>query len=572
LKSSLFAGAATWAATPYRLETLIINGRPVPTLVGGGLRSPRPEQFRVVSAANPEGTFPQSVASGDPQASSIVLWTRVNPSVFGSAEIAWQISTTPDFASILVQGTLPVSAMADYTVKAVLNDLPQLQPATTHYYRFVYGGQASKTGRFKTFPSANASPSRARFAYLSCQDYTNGYYNALKELANEDLDFVVHLGDYLYESTGDPALQGNQVRPIGTLPSGGTVADTLNDYRFLYKIYRSDADLQRVHEQFAFICIWDDHEFQNDSFQDRHPDNTPTPGSPETQLRLDANQAWAEYIPSAAQYINGAPVLQSLQIYRSFRFGQLLELVMTDERLYREGPPCGFDSASRYGTTGCEAQRDASRTMFGSTQKNWFINKITGSDAVWKVWGNEMMCMPLKLSNQPGSTNDVYLTLDAWDGYPAERTSILNTFAQAGIRNLVAITGDIHSYGAGFLQTDFEATNPVNVGVEFVGGSVTSSNFVETLQSAVSSPSMPVPRETLIKAGGGGIIGVIARIMNPHLRFFNSNTHGYVVVDADDRRLQATMYSVSTVTEPSATKSVLKQFTVPRNRVQIQES
>jgi alkaline phosphatase D len=238
--------------------------------------------------------FPQSVGSGDPSPNGIVLWTRLDPAAISSPTptLTWQISTTPDFDlnNILVQGVYATSAAADFTAKVVVSH-PALQPWTIYYYRFGFEGVYSKTGRFKTLPAPAANIPLLRLAYISCQDYTNGYYSALASLANEAVDYVVHLGDYIYEGLGG----SSSVRVVPAFPTGHAVVSTVDDYRHLYRTYRSDASLQQLHENFAFLQIWDDHDFANDSYQDYHPDNNPNPSLPTPELRQAANQAWSEF-------------------------------------------------------------------------------------------------------------------------------------------------------------------------------------------------------------------------------------------------------------------------------------
>jgi alkaline phosphatase D len=420
-----------------------------------------------------------------------------------------------------------------------------------------YNGVKSRVGRFKTLPLERGFITRLKLGFMSCQDYTNGYYTAMAGMAKEDLDFVVHLGDYIYESTGDPVFQANQVRTIPTLPSGGNVAANLDDFRYLYRTYRSDLNLQLLHESFAFIAVWDDHEFANDGYQDFHPDNNPTPEIPTPALRAAANQAWTEYMPAAVN-------LAALQLYRSFSFANLADLVVTDERLYRDGPPCGLDDATRYLTTACANVDAAGRTMLGAAQKQWFVQKMSSSTAVWKVWANEMMCMPLKAKNDLNGNDDLYLTLDAWDGYRSERTAVLS--ALAGVKNMVAVTGDIHSFGAGYLQADYEKLGQPRLGVEFVGGSISSANFAETLVSSGGDPfSAAVPKAKLAVTP----VGLLAKVMNPHLEFFNSAVHGYGVLELTPLEATCTLRQVSTVKSPTGFMRDLAKFVVKRDEVNL---
>ncbi|MFN0101156.1 MAG: alkaline phosphatase D family protein [Bryobacteraceae bacterium] len=505
------------------------------------------------AASGAAQAFDLGVASGDPRVNGILLWTRVNPAAYIGGNVDWVIAPDRGLTNIVAAGSAAIAPTSDYTVKVDVRNAA-LQPFTTYYYQFRYNGTASRVARFKTLPAPGGNLNRVRLGFMSCQDYTNGYYTAMAGMAQEDLDYVVHLGDYIYESVGDPIFQGSQIRSIGVLPSGGFVAANVEDYRFLYRTYRSDLNLQLLHESFAFIQIWDDHEFANDAWQDYHPDNTTTPRVPDPALRAAATKAWTEYIPAAVSSV-------SPQLYRSFGFGSLAELIVTDQRLYRDGPPCGLDSDQRTLTKACPEVDSSGRTMLGGAQKQWFISRLTSSTAVWKIWANELTCMPLKAKNDLDGSGDIFITLDAWDGYRSERTSILT--ALAGVKNLVAVTGDIHSFGAGYLQPDYESDGQPKVGVEFLGGSVTSANFTDELASATGLVSSAVPKAKLAVTP----IGILARIVNPHLEFFNSATHGYGILELTARAATCTLRQVSTITATTGTVTDLVKFLVPRDQV-----
>ncbi|HEY1212541.1 MAG TPA: alkaline phosphatase D family protein, partial [Bryobacteraceae bacterium] len=242
-------------------------------------------------------TYPQSVASGDPSPIGIVLWTRVAPEAQAgpnASTVGWQIAADPGFASLVIEGMGTLDSARDNTVKLPLQNAV-LQPFSVYYYRFVYNGIASRTGRFKTLPAPASALTDLRLGYVVCQDYGNGYYNALRYLAQEEVDYVVHLGDYIYETYDSASFQSNSVRSFPPFPSGSTtIPIDVADYRHLYHVYRGDPDLQALHERLAFIQLWDDHEFANDCHQDFHPDNNVAPNSattPQPALRQAANQA-----------------------------------------------------------------------------------------------------------------------------------------------------------------------------------------------------------------------------------------------------------------------------------------
>ncbi len=305
-------------------------------------------------------TFPQSIASGDPRPTSVVLWTRVvdadNPD--GDLTLTLDMATDEAFSQRVAldgapSGSLTAKAEFDHCVKTRVDGLA---PGTTYYYRFRYAKSGASTnsrlGRTKTAPADDADVS-VRFAVVSCQDYAGKYYHAYRHLAGLEVDVVVHLGDYIYETTADPSFQvANAARQVTfgkpdealTLGSGASqyqAAQSLDNYRDLYRLYRADQDLQAVHERFPIIAVQDDHEFSDDchadvaTYTDGRSDETETP------RRLAADQAWFEYMPID---LSSAPTSDwdasqafpdELRYYRSFVFGQNLELVMTDLRRYR---------------------------------------------------------------------------------------------------------------------------------------------------------------------------------------------------------------------------------------------
>jgi alkaline phosphatase D len=524
--------------------------------------------FSVDAALPPQGAFPLSVAAGDPRPNGAVLWTRLAPQS-GPARVAVQVAEDAAFSRVLARGVVTTDAARDWTVKVQASS-SKLRPHTTYHYRFIFNKTASRPGRFKTLPAPDAPVERLRFAFISCQDYTNGYYTALRHLAAEDVDFVVHLGDYIYETVRDVSFQAGQVRPIA-LPSGRDRAEDLADYRFLYRTYRSDEDLQRVHERFAFISIWDDHEFANDCYREYDTDSTDEAANRAAQRRQDANRAWSEYIPAGVEFDPARDPLSSLRIYRSFQFGTLLELALTDERLYRDGPPCGLATQDRYLTPGCPERTNPARSMLGGAQRQWLLDTLTRSSRTWKIWGNQVMVMQFKFTRDhvaslfpalPGAgRSDVFFTIDAWDGYPAERAQLLRALRAAGTRNVVTITGDIHTFIAGYQKEDFEDPQSPPVAPCFVAGSVTSSNFNEIVTLGLGGQRMP-PLAELTAA---------ARTSNPHMEYLNSSGHGYNLVEVSPEALVCTMKSVDTVRQPQANLYTLKVFRVPRDRVVIQD-
>jgi alkaline phosphatase D len=302
--------------------------------------------------------FPQSVASGDPRPGSVILWTRLaDEGATGDLDLSLELSPDAEFSEYIAldgQQSLPLKAEAQFD-GCVKVRLGGISPGQVYYYRFIYekGGKyyTSKIGRTKTAPAENADVA-VKFAFVSCQDFIGRYYNTYARMAKEPLDFFVHLGDYVYETTGDPSFQSTDGRKVEFSDKDGAIAITvekgtyyaaksLSNYRELYKTYRSDPVLQKVHESFPMIATWDDHEFSDDchgavaSYFDGKQDET------DVDRRKAANQAWFEYMP--VDYL-GNPEFKydpskdfpgDLKIWRDFTFGKHVHLIMTDLRSFR---------------------------------------------------------------------------------------------------------------------------------------------------------------------------------------------------------------------------------------------
>ncbi|MCU0681108.1 MAG: alkaline phosphatase D family protein [Polyangiaceae bacterium] len=537
-----------------------------------------------------EALFPQSVASGDPRPDSVLLWTRVEPTDAAlDQDLEYVVATDAALTNVVARGVTTATADLDHTVKLRVTGL---SPATFYYYQFrvvsLNGG--SRVGRTKTAPAADADVP-VRFAFASCQDFIGRYYHSWQALLDEtsvagnDLDLIVHLGDYIYETTGNPMFQSPDPNRAITLPVGQTLGEgagqfktavELADYRALYKAYRGDQILQRVHERFPFLVIWDDHEFADDSAGDRVADldNSVGPGNEERnpQRRLNATRAWVEYQPiELAIPAAGAGPLD-FQMYRNVRFGKHVELFMTDERLYRDGPviPEGpaDPSVGKIGTntslgshyfllkSGFDPKEAAVKpTMLGATQKQWLFDSVKSSTATWKVWGNEVQLwqMAIDLSTFPSVPeqfrNLFYFSVDQWDGFRTERAEVLNTLT--GTSNFVAITGDVHGFFAAELHPDFDAVNvqaAEPVAAEFVVAGISSQSVQSIINDFVTNDPI------LSSLGLQSLVPQLDSLLqqtNPHLRFANSNAYGVAIVDVSAASFAVTFLQLGDITSPT---------------------
>ncbi|KAI8814692.1 putative alkaline phosphatase [Cladochytrium replicatum] len=472
-------------------------------------------------ASNDSGAkFNHGVASGDPDSTSVLLWTRVTPSSSSISAVTVQyevakvgdLNNAANFSGIVSTGTVDTTAAVDWTVKIIVDSLA---PGTVYYYRFKPSGSStySPTGRTKTFPASGVPTASARFAFFSCQSYGWGRFNAHRLASNRNLDFTVHLGDYIYEYGGIVAGIYRTVNPNREIIS-------LADYRTRYQQYRADADLAGLHRVAPMIAVWDDHEFANNAYTDGAENHTPSSEGSWATRKAAAARAYYEWLP-----IRRLVTDTNLKIYRSFTYGALLDLVMLDTRI-----------AGRNAEATSAAQvNNASRTLLGFEQEAWLDGQLKASTAKWRIIGNQVMIMPLLDGSGVGKN------YDQWDGFIPARNRLLNTITSNNISNVVFITGDTHVAYAGDVTptprnsaTYNAATGAGSVAVELVGPSVTS-------------PS----------GGAGGTTG-----NNPHIRYIDASKRGYVVVEVTPQKVTGQYWLVSTVVSTSNSESLAKSLVV----------
>jgi alkaline phosphatase D len=500
---------------------------------GGGSSSPAPAPG-TPPATGANWKFPQSVASGDPRSDSIMLWTRVVPASMddvatvtakSGVTVRLQVTAADNASALGSSKALDGAAVVDVQLElnadfdnTIRNKVTGLQPNQVYFYQFTAGDVRSNVARFKTAPAADASVEQLKFAYLTCQDWSINHWGALDHIAkNEQLDFIVHLGDYIYETVGE-AFQAGAVEkrhdpltlPNGTFKngvSGAKYATTLDDYRYLYKKYRTDSRLQAVHERFAFIAIWDDHEFSDDCWQDTQ---TYAEGEKhDTPRRRSANQAWFEFMPADVTLDSAATGFQNIKIYRDFKFGKLMQLVMTDERLYRAdhvvpeqtpnpatGLPLGSIGA-RYLVaqdlyTYVEGQKIGAATaagadpltgvaMLGATQRDWWKSTMKASSATWKLWGNEVSLLRMGLNG-----TDAIATLIALQAVASVATTIGNTAATSTGGNVPVAAAIVGAMTAGASVSAASAAATAIAGAA-AGGGDTSARLAAAVGAGLTS-------------------------------------------------------------------------------------
>jgi alkaline phosphatase D len=533
------------------------------------------DAFAFDSDADPGGTFPQSVASGGPTPTGVILWTRVAPAVYDPARrLAVQVAADDAFDDVVFEGVVTDGESVrahDYTVKVDLDG--RLEPDTRYHYRFVYDGVASRVGRCRTLPAPDASPESVRLAVLACQNYLNGYYPAFHYVAQEDVDFLVHVGDFVYESDdgsfrglGSYDYPGREL----SLPSGNDRVHTLEDYRYLYRTYRRDRFLQEALEEHTLVAGWDDHELVNDVYWDRETDapagDHPRTDDPEfmTELVADAMHAWWEFMPARVDYDpTGGSLQERFRLWRSFEFGDLLTLAMTDERLFRDPPREAIPTPDNVGPQ----YEPPGRTMLGETQREWLVETITGSETTWTVWADEVLTVPFRLGSGPLS---VYPVQGGWDGYTRERQRITEAVGAADVENFVTLTGDMHCYVAAYQQTSYPGrvsggegvAQGDRIGVEFMTPAVTSLNAAEALfltggwRNRLTEP----------------LLSWLVAAMNPHIEFFDSHNWGYSVVEFTREDCTYVGYAVDkTDNSPAADRDVVAAYRVPEGVVTLED-
>lgn len=454
------------------------------------------------AATAPE--FPYGVASGDPLPDGVIIWTMLAPQDSVQALcVQWQISETADFQKNLRLGESMATADHHFRVK---EDVRQLAAGTTYFYRFSLDGQQwSAVGRTRTAPAAN-SRSAVRLGAVSCNAYEWGHFNGFGRLAErDDLDAILHLGDYIYEyGTGE---YGDTT--IGRIHEPRHELIKLEDYHQRYAQYRSDPQLQAVHARHPFICIWDDHEVANNNYlegAENHDDCT----EGDYLLRLTA---------ARSVYYDWMPVREdsSGQLYRSFQWGQVANLHMLDERLAGRTAPASSFAVSELA--------DSSRRMLGERQFNWLTEQLQSSAGRWQLIGNQVLFADLELERV---LPEYAVNIDAWDGYRYEKERLMDSLSNWPHQRLLFLTGDTHCSWH-FEIKDAESTQLLahEIGVP----SLSSANFDELAGDALA---LWVAKKRLLHD-------------NPHLQYTDLTRHGYLILSLTEAEAQAEFHYSKTI-------------------------
>lgn len=519
-------------------------------------------------SAEAQADFLHGVASGDPLQDKVILWTRLTPvDLNARLKVTWEIATDNQFKQNLKTGMVETTKTDDFTVKV---DAAGLQANTIYYYRFRFGNKISSVGQTKTLP---ISTNKVTFAVCSCSNYPAGYFYVYREMAKQNVDVIIHLGDYIYEYGADGYAAEDAAKLGRTLPTDNNKEIIkLDDYRKRYALYRQDKDLQAAHQRHPFIVIWDDHELANDTWRDGAENHQSDEGS-FSDRKLAALQAYFEWMP-----IRPVTSTDHLNIYRQFNFGSLVELTMLDTRIIARDKQLEY--ADYMTAAGLNAQKfqvdltDPKRTLMGYTQRDWLVDKLKQSTATWNVIGQQVLMskmwipaelllslgqitsggasaetlakmnaqitelVTLKLRLEQGDptltaqektrvTTVVPYNLDAWDGYYAERETVYESLASLN-KKVIVLAGDTHNAWASYLYSQ----KGQYVGVELATSSVSSPGLEKYL-------SIPMAQLQQFEFAFTTLIDELA--------YCNLNQRGYLLVTLDQAQVQSNWIFVDSI-------------------------
>lgn len=483
--------------------------------------------------AKPRSSKPESrsgflhgIASGDPLADRVILWTRITDSGT-SRRVGWTIARDPGMRDVVALGDVVAVAARDYTVKV---DVSGLEPGTTYYYQFKAKGHVSAVGRTRTLPVGRTD--HLRLAFASCSSVPWGFFNAYATLARrKDLDAILHLGDYIYEHANGTYGDGSD---IGRIPVPNRELLSLQDYRRRHAQYKADPDSQAMHRQHPLITIWDDHELANDAW--KHGAENHNDGEGDWMTRREAAvRAYFEWMPIREQ----SDALTA-KIYRSFRFGDLAHLNMLDTRLI------GRDVQLPAGNPGLSAQ---TRSLLGDEQERWLHRELSAakSDGVaWNLLGQQVLMAPVRRAD--GSA----MSLEKWDGYPAARNRLFDHLERESIRDVVVMTGDFHASWALDVPRD-----PFGTGYDAkTGRGALAVEFVTPGISAPGSQDVDKARATSLELAEH----------NPHLRWTEFLSQGYALLDVTRERVQCDWYFIADVRKRQAVERFARGYFTERGQ------
>ncbi len=499
--------------------------------------------------------FTLGVASGDPTSSGIVLWTRLapeptDPTFLGSQtySVGWRIATDDQMRRVVARGKARAMAELAHSVHV---EVDELRAGADYFYQFDVAGEESRIGHFRTAPRSRETAQSLKFAVATCQDWPSGYYTAYRDMVANDLDLVLHLGDYTYEYPINSARRAE----LPAVPFRAETVD-LRTYRLRHTLYKMDPDLQAAHAKFPFAVIWDDHEVAND-YSGLAPEyDVPSPAF--TARRAAAYQAFYEHMPIRSAFKGlsdrgrgegsddsegrdserenqGNSNSGELKIYRRLKYGQLAEITMLDDRQYRTDNPYGDGESSHNGPP-----KFADYTMLGAEQERWVAKGLSNSKSRWNIFGQGLLIAELEHATiEPG-----WYWNDAWDGYPAARTRLLNDVVRSGATNPVFFSGDWHSTFANELKVDFRNRASAPIATEFVTPAITTGGDA-TPYGPYYAPMVP---------------------FNPHIKYYEGDKRGYMKVTVTSEQMRVDVRFVTSVENQGGTGYTERTFFVENGR------
>ena len=468
--------------------------------------------------------FTLGVASGDPLPDGVVLWTRLAPDPLHGGgmpneniEVSWQMATDPLMKNVIAKGAEIATPQFAHSVHV---EVSGLEASKVYYYRFKAGSELSPIGRTKTAPAYDSTPERLRFAFASCQHYESGFFNAYFHMAGDDLDLVVHLGDYIYEGS---AVNGAVRKHLGP------EIESIEDYRNRHAQYKSDTDLQAAHAAFPWLVTWDDHEFDNNCAGDISEQINVNPAEFLIR-RANAYQAYYEHMPLRKAAIPQGPLMQ---VYRGCSWGRLADFSVLDTRQYRSDQPCGDGNKPP-----CEESLSDKQTMLGTEQEAWLNKRLKQSPATWNILAQQVMMG--RADRKAG--DEIAFSMDQWPGYEVPRRRLMQYLHDQKISNPVVLTGDIHTNWVNDLKIDFDDSKSPTVATEFVCTSISSGG--DGTENRTGSESL--------------------KSENPFVKFYNSE-RGYVRCEITPERWQSDYQVVPYVSRKGSPQITRASFVVERD-------
>ncbi|WP_112238296.1 alkaline phosphatase D family protein [Kribbella monticola] len=508
---------------PLSRRTLVLGG----LAAAGATALPAHSSVITATAAVPY-PFQLGIASGEPDPSSVVLWTRLAPvplnadghGGMANADVVvdWQVASDELFTNLVASGSVTATYAAAHSVHVIAGGL---NPDSDYFYRFRAQGHLSPVGRTRTTPALGAAGRDLLMAFTSCSHYEEGYFTVYRRMAEDNPGVILHLGDYIYEY-GPTA---GRTR----LHAGTAEITTLAEYRVRYAQYKTDPDLQAAHAVAPWIVVPDDHEVENNRAGNIRENNVPALTAAQwTARQAGAYQAYYENMPlRPAQASNGA----SIPLFRRIRWGNLATFHMLDTRQYRDDQACGD------GWKICSDADLASRSLPGNAQESWLLDGLSQHQGTWDIIGQQVFFA--RRFNSTGAS------MDSWDGYRASRARIQQGWVDRGVRNPLVLTGDVHRAWASNLVADYNNPSSAVIGTELVTSSVTSSG------------------------DGDGATTIPDVGTNPWLKFYN-NRRGYVRTAISPTQVRADFRAVAKVSEHGAAASTVKSFVVQEGQPGLQ--